>query len=72
MKDEDKDKHLMIINKLKCFDTEPTLFPDPAECDKINSEYLSSSVGYKLLKLMGWQDGAGLGKHSQGCPQPIQ
>ncbi|VVC29736.1 XRN-Two Binding Domain, XTBD,R3H domain,G-patch domain [Cinara cedri] len=66
LKNENSKEQQMIIDKdeLVDFNTETDLSTD--------TTMINNGVGYKLLKLMGWNDGIGLGKHNQGCVDPIQ
>lgn len=68
MKDDDDVKQIMLID-LKDF---VTFSRETSEDDEINSNIIDSGIGYNILKTMGWKDGLGLGKHGQGCIEPIQ
>jgi hypothetical protein len=37
-----------------------------------NSKLSQDNVGSRLLRLMGWEDGKGLGKEGQGITTPIR
>lgn len=69
MKDEDSKTQIMLIDTSK--DSNP--FPhDTLEDNEIGLKTIDSGVGYNILKTMGWHDGLGLGKNSQGRTEPIQ
>jgi len=49
-----------------------TAFPPPEEPPEQNSLGEENNVGSKLLKMMGWKEGEGLGRNSSGMTAPIE
>ena len=44
---------------------------DPDFSDYQSNKLTEDNVGYKMLKAMGWTEGAGLGADGSGITQPV-
>jgi len=43
----------------------------PTEKQEVNSALSNDNIGNKMVRLMGWKDGKGLGKHEDGIQMPL-
>ncbi|XP_025419544.1 NF-kappa-B-repressing factor-like [Sipha flava] len=70
---EKEDEELELISKSSIINDNDSKSLDTTVGDSTNEAKLSEdNIGNKILKMMGWQQGSGLGKNGQGRLNPIE